>query len=51
MGHSLRRLSLPELRLRVPSPPRGEGQDEGNEREKILLTPLALVLFSPPGMT
>jgi hypothetical protein len=28
----------------VPSPPRGEGQDEGNGREKVLLTPLTLAL-------
>jgi hypothetical protein len=32
----------------VPSPLRGEGQDEGNGMAKVLLTPLTLAL-SPVG--
>jgi hypothetical protein len=48
MGYTLRRWSFPELRLWVPSPLGGEGQDEGNGREEILLTPLTFAL-SPQG--
>lgn len=48
MGHNLSGFSSPELRLWVPSPSRGEGQDEGHGIESFLLTPLTLTL-SPQG--
>jgi hypothetical protein len=47
-SYNFGRFSSPGLRVWVPSPLGGEGQDEGNEMATILLTPLTLAL-SPAG--